>query len=445
LTHNRCETLRTAARPQFFSITMSSSPQLDPSDLDPALSSGTALWKDEVADRLAAHRLRRDRRAPDSDLQSALFTPVADDPNRAARIAAAIADRYARQPSYHDVLAAQEEAERERQRLADEEARAAAAALAAAQQPAPEEVATPEPKPDLDHRRRYIETSHRVVLHAPMPAPMPRQIPSRAASAHDEDAKEAVARAIARAEAEDLFNAVLVEPTVPLPAKLIEFPRELIAPRKARPRLAEGPLQAVASMSTGDRASQLRIFEVETETISHQPPPADDPVSVAPNWLNIRLDDNQGPRWEFEAPAASPFALPLHPAALSRRALATAVDFACVAGAFAGFAAVFFFSTTHPPMTRLGAEFGGGIFVLLFALYQWMFFTYAESTPGMRAARIALCTFDDTNPTRRAMRLRLGAVLLAACPFGLGFLWAVVDEDGLGWHDRIARMYQRSY
>jgi uncharacterized RDD family membrane protein YckC len=439
--------LRTAAWPQFlFSIKMSSSPQIDPSDLDPDLSSGTAPWKDEVADRLAAHRLRRDRRAPLSDSQSALFTPAVDDPNRAARIAAAIADRYARQPSYRDVLAAQEEAEH--QRLADEEARAtaAAAALAAAQQPAPEEAAAPEPKHDLDHRRRYIETSHRVVLHAPMPAPMPQQMPSRAAAAQDEDAKEAVARAIARAEAEDLFNAVLVEPTVPLPAKLIEFPRELIAPRKARPRLAEGPLQQAASVSAGDSASQLRIFEVETEAISHQPPPpAVDSVSNAPNWSNIRLDDNQGPRWEFETPAASPFALPLHPAALSRRVLATAVDFACVAGAFAGFAAVFFFSTTHPPMTKLGAEFGGGIFVLLFALYQWMFFTYAESTPGMRAARIALCTFDDTNPTRRAMRLRLGAVLLAACPFGLGFLWAIVDEDGLGWHDRIARMYQRSY
>jgi uncharacterized RDD family membrane protein YckC len=278
-----------------------------------------------------------------------------------------------------------------------------------------------------------------------MPAPLPQQMPSRAAAAHDEDAKHAMAHAIAQAEVEDLFNAVLVEPTVPLPAKLIEFPRELVAPRKARPRLAEGPLQEVASVSAGDPASQLRIFEVTSEAISHQPLPPADSVSDASNWSDIRLDDNHGPRWESEAPATSPFALPLQPAALSRRAFATAVDLACVAGAFAGFAAVFFFSTTHPPMTPLAAEFAGGIFILLFALYQWMFFTFAEGTPGMRAARIALCTFDDTNPTRRAMRLRLGAVLLAACPLGLGFLWAIVDEDGLGWHDRIARMYQRSY
>ena len=30
---------------------------------------------------------------------------------------------------------------------------------------------------------------------------------------------------------------------LPLPANLIEFPRELVAARKARPRLAEGPLR----------------------------------------------------------------------------------------------------------------------------------------------------------------------------------------------------------
>jgi hypothetical protein len=40
---------------------------------------------------------------------------------------------------------------------------------------------------------------------------------------------------------------------------------------------------------------------------------------------------------------------------------------------------------------------------------------------------------------------RIVAVLLSACPFGLGFLWAALDEDRLAWHDRVSRMYQRSY
>lgn len=424
---------------------MSSSPQIDPSGSDPDLT--TTLWKDEVAERLAAHRARRSRRGPIADLP--LFASTTEDPNRASRIAAAIADRFARQPSYRDLLAA-EEAERERIAAAEKEAeqQAAAAAIAAAQPPTAVAARPPEPQREVDPRRRYIETSHRVVLHAPMPAPLARQIPSRAAAAanYASSRETSRAQAIEQAEIEDILNSVLVEPSVPLPAKLLEFPRELIAARKARPRLAEGPLlHEATSDSAGDPAAQLRIFEVESAAISHQPPPPGNAVSDAPVWSNIRLDDTRGPRWENESPGPSPFALPLQPAPLSRRALAAAIDLGCVAAAFAGFAAVFFFSTTHPPITQLAAEYASGICVLLFALYQWMFFTYAESTPGMRAARIALCTFDDTNPTRRAMRLRLGAVLLAACPLGLGFLWAIVDEDGLGWHDRIARIYQRSY
>jgi len=78
-------------------------------------------------------------------------------------------------------------------------------------------------------------------------------------------------------------------------------------------------------------------------------------------------------------------------------------------------------------------------------IYQFLFFTFSEATPGMRYARIGLCTFSDDNPTRAAMRRRILAVLLSACPLGLGFLWAWLDEEGLGWHDRISRMYQRSY
>jgi uncharacterized RDD family membrane protein YckC len=81
----------------------------------------------------------------------------------------------------------------------------------------------------------------------------------------------------------------------------------------------------------------------------------------------------------------------------------------------------------------------------LVLLYQVLFFWFSEATPGMRCARIALCTFDDENPTRRAIRRRGLAMLLSACPLGLGFLWAALDEDRLTWHDRISRMYQRSY
>jgi uncharacterized RDD family membrane protein YckC len=94
-----------------------------------------------------------------------------------------------------------------------------------------------------------------------------------------------------------------------------------------------------------------------------------------------------------------------------------------------------------------GAVFGvvaAGV-AFLYLLYQTLFFSLSEATPGMRCARIALCTFADENPTRAAMRWRILAVLLSVCPLGLGLLWAALDEDRLTWHDLISRMYQRSY
>jgi len=82
---------------------------------------------------------------------------------------------------------------------------------------------------------------------------------------------------------------------------------------------------------------------------------------------------------------------------------------------------------------------------VMFLIYQMLFFTLAESTPGMRYARIGLCTFGDSNPTRKAMRRRVWAMLMAASPLGLGVIWMALDGEGLGWHDRMTRMYPRAY
>jgi uncharacterized RDD family membrane protein YckC len=109
------------------------------------------------------------------------------------------------------------------------------------------------------------------------------------------------------------------------------------------------------------------------------------------------------------------------------------------------FVLVFCACTAHPPTGK--AAFAGSAAVLLglFIVYQLLFFSFGEATPGMSYAHIALCTFEDNNPTRKAMRRRVGALLLSALPVGLGLLWAVFDEDRLGWHDRISGTYQRSY
>jgi uncharacterized RDD family membrane protein YckC len=136
--------------------------------------------------------------------------------------------------------------------------------------------------------------------------------------------------------------------------------------------------------------------------------------------------------------------------------MAAVVDGCIIMAALLVFAAAFAYtvgklsgpttlSTGSHINTQIAAITAAVTFTVFTLLYQLLFFTLSEATPGMRYARIGLCTFADDNPTRAAMRRRILAVVLAACPLGIGFLWAWLDEDGLGWHDRISRMYQRSY
>ncbi len=245
-----------------------------------------------------------------------------------------------------------------------------------------------------------------------------------------------------------------IAPIQPLPAKLLEFPRELVASRKARPRLVEGPLRDEYDRDSS--ASQLRIFEVQQETISTQP----DVESAVPEWSPIRLDSpsaGAGHDWIRHHPEASdrgaakqPVAvsslqLPLQTASLADRLMAGLVDAALIIGGFLVFVLVFVACTVHPPVGK-PAMIGAEVVLCAFAaIYLLLFFNFGTDTPGMRYARIALCTFDDENPTRRAMQRRLAALLLSVIPFGLGVLWAFFDDDRLGWHDRISRTYQRSY
>lgn len=137
--------------------------------------------------------------------------------------------------------------------------------------------------------------------------------------------------------------------------------------------------------------------------------------------------------------------LPLHVAPLSDRLMAALVDVGLVLFAFLLFAGVFVACTAHPPSGKPAMIAAAATLVGFFALYQWLFFTYTESTPGMRFAKIALCTFNDENPARQTLQHRIGAFFLSALPLGLGFLWALLDDDRLGWHDRMTRTYQRSY
>jgi uncharacterized RDD family membrane protein YckC len=353
-------------------------------NVSPAVTEICPPWKRELNERLAATRTRRMRGRGEQD---ALPLPGMEEidektASRASRLAAKVAERYANAPSYSEMLAAAARAKAEARKGA--EARKAEAAKAES---------TASPQPSL------------IVMSEPAEPP----------------------KEVAIGE-EPVFVAV-----EPLATSVVEIPRELVAARKVRPRLAEGPLREI-SQQTG--VDQLKIFEVSSDAVSKAvnvgKPPA--------GWSPIRLEDNP------HAPSeAGPSQIPLKTASLEDRIMAGVFDSALIVSAFVLFVLVFVACTTHPPTGR-PAVLGAVLVLAGFAvLYQYLFFKYAEGTPGMRYAKIALCTFDDENPTRKAMCRRVLFLLLSAAPLGLGFAWAWFDPDRLGWHDRMSRIYQRSY
>jgi uncharacterized RDD family membrane protein YckC len=214
-----------------------------------------------------------------------------------------------------------------------------------------------------------------------------------------------------------------------------------VATRKARPRLAEGPLREEAAPE-----AQLRIFEVEPEQISTEPVAADEAANEAPVWQGMLLDAPAARVPVREREVAATGLVEIAP--VSRRLMAAMVDGCCVGAALVGFATVASY-ISGPELRAISKPMLAGTLAFTFAIaalmYQLLFFSLNEATPGMRYARIGLCTFAEMSPTRQQMRRRVLAQVLAICPLGLGLLWVLLDDDRLGWHDRISRVYQRSY
>ncbi len=418
-------------------------------------------WKAELQEKLAASRARRGGR-PLAQTQTGGGT----EPNngtgatRTASVAAAVAARYAQAPSYRELLADEAQAAAEAAATAAREAHMAAeevvARLQAARHAEHWAAAAGSSEDELD--RAALEREAEREREAAQPARVERdQLAVRmdldprtqqhlnaleARLSARESLPERQEFVPLQPRLADPLEEELVSPATPLAANLIEFPRELVAPRKARPRTAEGPLREEMSE---DGQGSLRIFEAAPETGSEIAESFLPDAPHAPGWTTaIRLDASPA------APArrhAHPngLELPLKTASLEDRLMGALVDGALVMIGFLLFVLAFYATAAHPPAGK-GAIAGAAVaFLALSILYQALFFTFGESTPGMRYAHIALCTFDDTNPTRKAMRRRVGALLLASFPAGLGLLWAIFDEDRLGWHDRISGTYQRSY
>lgn len=415
--------------------------------------------------RVAAHMTHKTHAASES-ATPAESRAAAD--SRAAQAAARVAARYASAPSYSEMLA--DEA-RAALRAAEAATRAAQKAHAAAQfvlagleaassaeaewdqqfageRPADNAIDASgnSAGPMLVEEESQGMDRQEAERTAPVSNPArgrgkSRKQRSAAAEMRTDDPPEPALPMPAILSADEAPDGGVVEPIY---ANLIQFPREVVATRKVRPRRAEGPLATTAA------EAQLSIFEVDPGAISTQPASAavDEPAAPAwmrPEWTSIRLEEQpQAELPEEPAPQVRTRAA-AEMAPLSLRLLAFVVDGSLIVAAFLAAARLALGHANALPGPR-AVELGTAFALLLIAAaYQTLFFTLASATPGMKYAGIGLVSFDGASPSREQRIRRLKAMLLSILPLCLGLVWSVFDDGHFTWHDRLSRTYLRKY
>jgi uncharacterized RDD family membrane protein YckC len=222
------------------------------------------------------------------------------------------------------------------------------------------------------------------------------------------------------------------DPVVPAPAwprldppKIIHFPRSVT-------------VQSVP-LAPYDAVEELELAEpvIDAPRILDAPEPPAEQMDLLPTFEDIRLDAEEPRR-------SKGLDLPLHAASLQQRFFAGMVDAGMVLIASAVLVTTFLALSNGLPQARMVLLCACMTGSTLWLLYQYIFLVYAAGTPGMQMAQLELCTFDGQPVSVTMRRWRAVASMLSGCSIGLGFAWALVDEDTLGWHDRITQTHLRS-
>lgn len=213
-------------------------------------------------------------------------------------------------------------------------------------------------------------------------------------------------------------------PAPPVQGNLIVFRRPLLepplAPQPSYDELAE-PMNR-----------RPRILEVPEDIM----PPVQG--SLFPE---IRLDADEQETSNDREPEIE---IPLHVAPVQERLIAAMLDVGIVTAGGLLFAGIAGRALPDVPHNKPFFLMLGAVTLILWAVYQHLFLLYEGRTPGMRLRGIRLRTFDGQVPLWKQRFSRALFVFISFASVSLGFLWALVDEDKLCWHDRISRTFPMS-
>lgn len=217
--------------------------------------------------------------------------------------------------------------------------------------------------------------------------------------------------------------------------KIIRFPRTFSQQSSRAP--VQQPPRVSSLQPPREQKPPMVMVEVEMPEppvqaaprivyASEIPPPAEQ-MELLPSFDDIRLESrDESPQEELE--------LPPQPAPLKMRAMAGALDLGIVLATVALLAYGFVRLAGDQLPSRMAVPFllaGCGV---LWLIFQYLFLVHGQGTPGMAFADLELATFAGEPASVFARRQRALSSALSAFSVGLGYAWALVDEDELGWH-----------
>ncbi len=142
-----------------------------------------------------------------------------------------------------------------------------------------------------------------------------------------------------------------------------------------------------------------------------------------------------------------PLPQPMRPAAarsmphapLGRRFLAGLIDALILLTAAGLFGMIVSYIGVRIVLRPLNLAVLGFIAVFFITVYFGLFTSLTSSTPGLLWMGLEVRNLEGDRPTPGEAAWRAFGYLVSIAGLMLGFIWALVDSDGLTWHDRISR------
>jgi uncharacterized RDD family membrane protein YckC len=131
-------------------------------------------------------------------------------------------------------------------------------------------------------------------------------------------------------------------------------------------------------------------------------------------------------------------AAPLH------RAVAAALDWSMVLIGYGLFLATYYCCGGRFYFDRTNLLTFGAALVLLGCAYGLFWTIAGTETAGMRWTHLRLITFNGLPPDRRHRLMRFAGSCLSFFTI-VGALWALADEESLGWQDHISRTFPAAH